>query len=89
MATRRQNIWSDIILDGAGLAEEDNLAGCIRMWAQWLAMSEAARLEMGKRAKACFEARYTSRRAATSMLSNIYQTMHAERVSRLGATSLS
>ena len=81
------NIWSDIVTDGGGLADEDSVDGCMRVWSKWLSLSLEKRLAMGARAKACFENRYTSRRAAVSMLSNIYQIMQAERVATFAAAS--
>jgi len=80
LISKSVNIWSDIFSDGAGLADEDTLDGCVRIWRQWLQMRPVERLEMGARARACFQSRYTSRRAAVSMLSNIYQIMHSERL---------
>jgi glycosyltransferase involved in cell wall biosynthesis len=76
------NIWADIVADGGGLAEADTVEGCADMWARWLQMLPAERAAMGLKARACFEARYTSQRAAVSLLSNIYQVMHAERVAK-------
>lgn len=85
LISRSVNIWTDIIADGGGLADEDTVAGCERLWLRWLEMSEGERAAMGRAARACFEARYTSRRAAISLLSNIYQVMHAERSAALAA----
>jgi glycosyltransferase involved in cell wall biosynthesis len=85
LISRSVNIWADIVADGGGLADEDTVAGCERLWLRWLEMSEGERAAMGRAARACFEARYTSRRAAISLLSNIYQVMHAERSAALAA----
>jgi glycosyltransferase involved in cell wall biosynthesis len=74
------NIWEDIVKDGAGFADDDSVAGCERVWTQWLALSAHARAEMGQRAQICFSSRYTAKRAAVSMLSNIYQIMQSERI---------
>lgn len=80
LISKSVNIWSDIVLDGAGLADDDTLEGCVRIWSRWLRMSASERTEMGGRARTCFETRYTARKAAVSMLSNIYQVMHSERL---------
>lgn len=76
------NIWADIVADEAGFAETDCVDGCVRQWIRWLNLSELERARMGSNAKTCFERRYTSRRAAISMLSNIYQVMQSERMAK-------
>lgn len=83
LISKSVNIWHDILMDGAGLAEEDTVEGCVAMWTRWLNMRPGERETMAARAKQCFETRYTSKRAAVSMLSNIYQIMQSERVAKL------
>jgi glycosyltransferase involved in cell wall biosynthesis len=82
LISKSVNIWRDIVEDGAGLAEEDTVEGCVAMWTRWFNFGLSEREIMVKRAKHCFESRYTSKRAAVSMISNIYQIMHAERTAR-------
>jgi glycosyltransferase involved in cell wall biosynthesis len=73
------NIWTDIVNDGAGLADEDTVNGCERQLKSWLGLSDAERKTMGENARRCFQLRYTAKRAAVSMLSNIFQTINAQR----------
>jgi glycosyltransferase involved in cell wall biosynthesis len=58
------NIYAEIVQDGAGLVEEDTLAGTERLLRRWLALSGPERAAMGVAARRCFEARYDSRRLA-------------------------
>ena len=69
------NIWADIIADGAGFAADDDLNGCVELFERWFALNETQKVEMGRKAKECFNHRYTAKRAAVSLVSNIYQTM--------------
>lgn len=87
LISRSVNIWNDIISDGAGLADEDSVEGCVRQWSAWLKLSAVKKAEMSIRAKRCFEDRYTSRRAAVSMLSNVYQIMRSERLCQSNSQS--
>jgi hypothetical protein len=47
---------------------------------EWLDMSVGQVSAMRHRARKCFETRYTAKRAAVSMLANIYQIMATEKV---------
>jgi glycosyltransferase involved in cell wall biosynthesis len=80
LISRSVNIWAEIVSDGAGLAGEDTVESCTQQWAAWLSLPAGERRSMGQRARHCFQTRYTSQRAAVSMLSNIYQIMQTERV---------
>ncbi len=77
LISKSVNIWSDIIADGAGIAEADTVDGCVALFRRWLDLSEPERAVMRVNARECFLRRYTSRRAAVSLLANIYQVMHA------------
>lgn len=80
LISKSVNIWADIIADGAGLVDDDTVQGCIRQWTQWLGLTPQQKATMGHHAKSCFERRYTAKRAAVSMLSNVFQVMQAERM---------
>ena len=83
LISKAVNIWADIVADGAGFAEDDDLNGCVGLFEQWFALTETQKAEMGRQARECFSRRYTSKRAAVSLVSNIYQDMLAAR--RTGA----
>ncbi len=55
------NIAPDVAEDGAGLMEDDTLAGTVRLLERWIAMSPAEREAMGIRSKATFLQRYDMR----------------------------
>lgn len=80
LISKAVNIWSDIVADGAGLVGEDTVDGFEQQITTWLGLSASETQHMRRCAKRCFETRYTSKRAAISLLSNIYQVMAAERV---------
>ena len=83
LITQPVNIWADIIADGAGLAASDDLNGCVDLYERWFALTDGQRAEMGRQAKGCFSRRYSARRAAVSLVSNIYQAMLAQRETML------
>ena len=62
------NIWREIEQDGAGYAEQDDLAGTVRLLERWLMMSGADQEQMRTRARQCFSDRFEISRAADSLL---------------------
>ena len=61
------NIWQDVVADGAGFAEEDTVDGTHQLLQKWLALSNAQRTEMAKKAFACFTSRYSMGGAAIAI----------------------
>lgn len=82
LISKAVNIWDDIVADGAGTAGEDTVESFERQMIAWLELPPAQVAKMKRRARWCFRRRYTSRRAAVSLLSNIYQVMAAERLAK-------
>ena len=80
LISKSVNIWADIAADGAGTAGEDTVESFERQMIDWLALTPAQVAKMRGAARRTFRRRYTSRHAAVSMLSNIYQVMAAERM---------
>jgi glycosyltransferase involved in cell wall biosynthesis len=76
LISRSVNIWADIVADGAGIADEDTVEGCVAMFNRWLSLDPVQRERMRGKTRECFASRYTSKRAAVSLLSNIFQTMY-------------
>jgi hypothetical protein len=79
LISRSINIWSDIVSDGAGLACEDTVDSFESLMIQWFELSPVRIAAMKRHAQCTFKTRYTSRHAAVSLLSNIYQVMAAEK----------
>lgn len=82
LISKAVNIWADIVADGAGTAAEDTVADFERQMIDWLALSTPGISAMRRSARLCFFNRYTAKRAAVAMLSNIYQIMAAEKLKK-------
>jgi glycosyltransferase involved in cell wall biosynthesis len=65
LLSQRVNIWHEIVADGAGFAEADNLAGASRLLKRWLTADRAA---MRLAAIRCFAARFDIHRTAENLL---------------------
>lgn len=63
LITRQVNIWRQIVEAGAGLAEDDTLAGIAELLRRWLALSPPEREAMAERAQPCFQAQFNLNRA--------------------------
>jgi glycosyltransferase involved in cell wall biosynthesis len=68
LLSNKINIWREIVEDGAGYAEEDDLAGIRRLLARWDETGPAQRQEMSDRARRCFDERFEINRAVDSLL---------------------
>ena len=68
LISNKVNIWREIVDDGAGLAEEDDIEGTTRLIERWLATPEAERERMSENAQKCFERRFHIERAVESLL---------------------
>ncbi len=62
------NIWREVVKDGGGYAESDDLAGTRRLLERWRAVTPAIRAEMSARAKSSFTSRFEINRAVDSFL---------------------
>lgn len=62
------NIWREIESDGAGMVDSDSAEGTLRLLQRWLALDEEARTVMRRRAKSCFDQRFTVDAMASSLL---------------------
>lgn len=69
LISKAVNIWADIVADGAGTADDDTVEGFERQMIAWLKMSSDEVAVMRRKASMCFEARYTAKGAAESLLS--------------------
>jgi glycosyltransferase involved in cell wall biosynthesis len=64
LISNKVNIWREVSEDGAGLVEDDDLPGTVRLLERWLAFDGAERERLGVRAKGCFEERFQMARVA-------------------------
>ncbi len=62
------NIWREVVEDGGGFADEDNLAGTVRLLERWRAVSPSTRAEMSARAQASFARHFEINQAVDSFL---------------------
>jgi glycosyltransferase involved in cell wall biosynthesis len=68
LISKSVNIWADIVADGAGTADDDTVEGFERQVIAWLKMSSDDVAVMRRKARACFDKRYTAKCAAESLL---------------------
>jgi glycosyltransferase involved in cell wall biosynthesis len=68
LISNKVNIWHEIVNDGAGFADEDDLAGVTRLLKLWMDMPAAEWDTMRAKARACFERRFEINRAVDSLL---------------------
>jgi glycosyltransferase involved in cell wall biosynthesis len=69
LISNQVNIWPDIVADGAGLVDDDTLAGTERLLRCWLELPAAEREAMVARAYPCFASRYSMKNAALAIKS--------------------
>ena len=80
LITHSVNISPEIAIDGAGLVDEDNVAGTYRMVRKWLQLPTGVKTEMRAQARQTFLARYTAEVGAKDMLRNIYFILASRRM---------
>jgi glycosyltransferase involved in cell wall biosynthesis len=76
LISNKINIWREIETEGAGLVENDDLAGASHLLARWLATDGAARTAMAENARKCFASHFEIERATDSLLTVL--AAHAE-----------
>jgi glycosyltransferase involved in cell wall biosynthesis len=77
LISNRVQIWREIDADRAGFVDEDTVAGAERLLRRWLSLAPAAQREMGARARACYERRYTVAAMAASLTAAIAEPQGA------------
>ena len=68
LISNKVNIWREIVNDGAGLADEDDLAGVTRLLNRWIDLPAAERDTMRTNARNCFVRHFEINRATDSLL---------------------
>lgn len=71
LISNKVNIWREIAEDNAGLVADDTVSGIVQLLQGWEALSPSARMEMGRRARLCFEKRFEIGIAAQNLLKAI------------------
>ena len=84
LISNKVNIWREIDEDGAGLVAEDTQEGAQHLLQEWLALPAEAREGMGRRARACFQARFDIRIAAENLLKALRAPAGAARAEGIG-----
>ncbi|HYY14660.1 MAG TPA: glycosyltransferase [Chthoniobacterales bacterium] len=69
LISNQVNIWRDVINEGAGFADDDNVIGITRLLQRWLETPSTERDRMRVAARHCFERRFEISRATDSLLS--------------------
>jgi glycosyltransferase involved in cell wall biosynthesis len=68
LISNKINIWREIVEDEAGFADEDDLAGTVRLLERWVQTSPALRANMGANARKSFARRFEINQAVDSFL---------------------
>jgi glycosyltransferase involved in cell wall biosynthesis len=68
LISNKINIWREIVSDCAGFADDDDLAGTIRLIERWKRIDPAERGAMKQNAQKCFEKHFEINRAVDSLL---------------------
>ena len=68
LISNKVNIWREIEADGAGLVENDDVAGTKNLLTRWLALTPAERAVMRERAASCFAQRFHVEQSAKSLI---------------------
>jgi len=75
LISNKVNIWREIVEDGAGLADDDTVAGTKKLLESWLGASEETKAEMRKNALKCFAERFHIQKAVDSLVSALSRPM--------------
>jgi glycosyltransferase involved in cell wall biosynthesis len=71
LISNKVNIWREIESDRAGLVDEDDAPGTLRLLEKWLALSVQEKDAMRKTARETFQARFEVTRAAEALIGAI------------------
>jgi glycosyltransferase involved in cell wall biosynthesis len=71
LISNKVNIWREIEADGAGLVDDDDEPGTVRLLQRWLATPSDQKEEMRKVAQRSFQTRFEVTQAAASLIQTI------------------
>jgi len=77
LISNQVNIWREIVADGCGYAEDDNLAGTRRLLERWRKTSSAQRAAMSAAARRSFAHRFEINQAVDSFLQVLANRLRA------------
>jgi glycosyltransferase involved in cell wall biosynthesis len=80
LITHSVNISQEIAVDGAGLVDDDTVAGTTRLLKKWFALEPEERDEMRLQSRKTFLARFTGDVAAKDMQRNIFLSLASRKV---------
>jgi glycosyltransferase involved in cell wall biosynthesis len=67
LISNKVNIWREVLANGAGIVEDDTVAGTCAMLQSYLNATEDKKLSMRRSARVCFEQRFEIRQAAATL----------------------
>ena len=67
LISQRVNIWREVVEDGAGMADEDTVAGTTATLRRWCALGSASRQAMVAAARSCFRRRFAIEHTAAQL----------------------
>jgi glycosyltransferase involved in cell wall biosynthesis len=71
LISNKVNIWREIAEDDAGIIENDDLEGTLRLLSKWEGLSENEQAAMGRRAADCFTRRFHIEASARCLIENL------------------
>lgn len=77
LISNKVNIWREIVADGCGYAEEDDVSGTRRLLRRWRETEPVARAEMGAQARRSFARRFEINQAVDSFLAAVQKPRRA------------
>jgi len=73
LITNKVNIWREIVVDGGGLAETDDVSGICRLLERWSRVEPEQRVSMRDRARQCFLSRFDIAQTSSNLFSALEQ----------------
>jgi glycosyltransferase involved in cell wall biosynthesis len=73
LITNKINIWREIVTDGGGLVDNDDVSGTCRLLAQWSRVDPEQRILMRARARQCFLNHFDLAQTSSKLLSVMAQ----------------
>lgn len=78
LITDKVNIWREIVADGGGLAQNDDITGISRLLEQWSSLHPEHRESMRDRARQCFLNHFEITRTSINLFSTLEQIRAAK-----------
>ncbi|MEP6822166.1 MAG: glycosyltransferase, partial [Chthoniobacterales bacterium] len=75
LISNQVNIWHEIVTDGAGYAEDDNLSGTTRLMERWLQTTPEEKVAMQENARLCFARRFGVESAVNSLVEKLTEAL--------------